>query len=340
MTSPPRTSLFRALWVLSRPRLLPYVVLLPLVGYGWAHWDRALTPMGGRDLLWVLVAWALLHAGTLWLNAAVDRDEGEVLMGAAIPVPAGIEGWGFGALLGSVVFAGIADPLAGAAAAVCAVLAVLYSHPATLWKGHPVLGPMVNGVGYGLLSPMAGWAVVDVTPNPRTLVVWALGVVGILGCYFAAQAFQGPEDAARGYRTLVVTHGPRTALLAGRVCIGLGFLACVVLAVVGWFPRICLLAVPTGVWVDRWFARWMREPEGGDEQWARGMANRLFASGLLVLGLVLGVYFDQVHRDVPVAGLGTAAGHPSDRPLLPPLAMRRWEYRQGLQALHQTREAE
>jgi 4-hydroxybenzoate polyprenyltransferase len=314
------------------------VVLLPLVGYGWAHWDRALTPVGGRDLAWVLVAWALLHAGTLWLNAAVDRDEGEVLMGAAIPVPAGIQHWGFGALLVSVALAVIADPLSGTAAALCAALAVLYSHPATLWKGHSVLGPVVNGVGYALLSPLAGWAVVDVTPNARTLVVWALGAVGILGCYFAAQAFQGPEDAARGYRTLVVTHGPRAAVLAGRVSIGVGFLVCVVLAAVGWFPRICLLAVPTGVWVDRWFARWMHQPDGGNERWARGMANRLLASGLLVLGLVLGVYFDQVRREVPVAGLGTAAGHPPDRPLLPPIAMRHWEHRQALRALHQAEE--
>lgn len=325
MTAESQPGLARALWVLARPRLMPYVMLLPLVGYGWAHWDRALTPQGAEDLIWVLAAWALLHAGTLWLNAAVDQDEGEVLMGEAIAVPPGTPAFGYAALALCVVLAAGADPLSGAAAAICAVLAVLYSHPATVWKGHPVLGPAVNVVGYGLLSPMAGWALVDVSPNPRTLVVWGTGGLGLLGCYFAAQAFQGEEDRARGYRTLVVTHGPRAAVWAGRACIAAGFVICVVLAAIGWFPRICLLAAPLWLWVDRWFALWLREEDGGDEGWARGMANRLFVAGLLVLGLSLGAYYDQARRDVPVAGLGTAAGLPSDRPRLGPRAMRKWE---------------
>ncbi len=320
----------RALYALARPRLLPYVALLPLAGFGWAHWDRALTPHGAAALGPVMAAWALLHAGTLWLNAAVDRDEGEVLMGEAVPVPDGAAAWGYGALAGCVLLAVGAHPISGLAAVICAALSIAYSHPATLWKGHPLLGPMVNVVGYGLLSPLAGWAVVDVAPNPRTLAVWALGGLGILGAYFAAQAFQRDEDAARGYRTLVVTHGPRAAVGAGRACIGAGFLLAVVLAVVGWFPRICLVAAPLWLWVDQWFAAWMREPDGGSEAWARGMAKRMFWSGIVLLVLLLGAYTDQVRRDVPVAGLATAAGLPADRPLLSPGAMRRWEHARAL----------
>ena len=327
-------SLPQALLALARPRLLPYVVLVPLVGYGWAHWDRALTLRGGDALPWVLAAWALLHAGTLWLNAATDQDEGEVLMGQAVPVPPGIERWGWLALAACVVLAFLGHPLSGAAALICAVLAVLYSHPATLWKGHPVLGPVVNGVGYGLLSPLAGWAVVGVSPNPRTLVVWGLGVLGILGCYFAAQAFQEEEDRERGYRTLVVTHGARGAILAGRICIGVGFLISVGLALIGWFPRITLVAAPLGIWVDRWFAHWLAS-SGGGEAWARGMARRLFLSGLAVVGLLFGLYVDQAMKDTPVAGLGTAAGHPADRPVLGPRDMRRWEAVQEIRARQQ-----
>ena len=36
-----------ALYALARPKLLPYVLLLTTAGYGWAHWDRALTMRGG-----------------------------------------------------------------------------------------------------------------------------------------------------------------------------------------------------------------------------------------------------------------------------------------------------
>jgi hypothetical protein len=314
-----------ALWVHARPRLLPYVLALTAAGWGWAHWDRALSLRGGGTFLLVLLSWTLLHAGTLWLNAALDRDEGEVLMGQSAPIPPHIVGFGYAALSLSAVVGAAASPLSGAAAAICAVLAVLYSNPKTAWKQHPWGGPFVNLVGYGLLSPLAGWAVAEVAVNARTVLVWCLGASGVLGCYFAAQAFQQAEDAARGYRTLVVTHGPVATLLAARCLVGAGFLGGASLAAVGWLPRVCLVGVPLAFWIDRWFARWARQPGGGDEGWARGLAKRLLLAGLLALGLTFGEYARESYAGGPVAGLGTASGHPFDRPALSPWGLARWE---------------
>ncbi len=301
-----------ALWRLARPRLLPFVLFLPLIGFGWAHWDRALPLRGERALPFVLAAWALLQAGTLWLNAALDRDTGEVLLGRAVPAPPGVQFWGYAALLAAVALGAAAGPVAGAAVAVCALLSVLYSHPRTAWKGQPLLGPLVNWIGYGLLSPLAGWAVVGVGPDVRSVIAWLLGSLGVLGCYFAAQAFQGDEDARRGYRTLVVTHGPRGTLTAARLCLGVGFLGGTVLAAVGWLPRVCLAAWPLGLWVDHWLRRWADQPGGGGERWARGLALRLLLGAVLAIGLAYVDYFWAIAEGRPVAGLGTAAGHPPD----------------------------
>jgi 4-hydroxybenzoate polyprenyltransferase len=320
---------WRALLVLARPKLLPYVLLLVFAGYGWAHWDRALTIRGGGSFLLLLVAWTLLHAGTLWLNAALDLDEGEVLMGSSVPVPAIAVDAGYAALLGCVAIAVLAAPWAGAAAAVCAVLAALYSHPATAWKQHPVGGPLVNLVGYGLLSPAAGFAAAGVPWDARSLVVWVTGSLGVLGAYFAAQAFQRDEDARRGYRTLVVTHGPRATLMAGRICILAGFVIAVALAAIGWLPRVCLVAVPLAWWIDRHFAAWAARSDGGTEADARELSRRLLAAGLVALAITFGEYARASFADEPVAGLGTASGHPPDRPLLPPAEMRAWEEREG-----------
>jgi 4-hydroxybenzoate polyprenyltransferase len=188
-----------------------------------------------------------------------------------------------------------------------------------------VLGPVVNGAGYGLLSPLAGWAVVDVAPNPRTGAVWALCLLGVLASYFAAQAFQGPEDAARGYRTLVVTHGSAACVGATRWCLRGAFAVSVVLAVMGWFPRVCLAAAPLGLWVDAYLGRWQVQPDGGGERWARGMAARLLTAGLVLVGLVALDHQLALWGGGPVAGLATATGHPSDRPRLSPAGMRQWE---------------
>ncbi len=319
----------RALWVLARPKLLPFVLALVLAGFGWTHWDRALVGRGGEHLLWVLAGWALLHAGTLWLNAALDEDEGEVLFGEAVAPPPGIERWAYAALAGAVLLATIGGPVSGGACAVCALLSVAYSHPATVWKGHPIGGPMVNWVGYGLLSPLAGWAAVEVPANPRSVAVWLLASLGVLGTYFTAQAFQGAEDEARGYRTLVVTHGPAATLHTARILIGIGLVGGLCLAIVGWLPRICLAGAPAWWVTDRWLVTWAQQPNGGSEAWARGLARRLLWTGLLGLVLAFADYVRDSFAGVPVAGLGTASGHPVDRPRLPPNDLVRWERRVG-----------
>lgn len=314
-----------ALWALSRPRLAPFVMMLPLVGYGWAHWDRALTAQQPASLLLVSLAWGLLSAGTLWLNANLDRDEGEVLLGRAVQPPPGIVAAGYTALLASVLLASLAAPLAGLAALSCAALAVAYSHPTLAWKGHPIGGPAVNLLGYGLLSPLAGWAVVGVAPNPRTLLMWPVCGFGVLAAYFVAQAFQGPEDRARGYRTLVATHGPGVTLTAARLCVAAGYAICGALALAGWLPRLCLIGLLTWPWVDRWLADWSRDPTGGHSGWATGFAWRLLRAGLVVLACVTVDHLRAIHSGGPVAGLATAAGRPTDRPALPPRELLRWE---------------
>ncbi|TNE84331.1 MAG: hypothetical protein EP330_29375 [Deltaproteobacteria bacterium] len=326
-----------ALWTLLRPKLLPYILLMPLAGYGWAHWDRALLAQNLDALPWVLVAWFFLHAGTMWLNAAVDKDEGEVLMGEAVPVPPFAVPAGYAALVAAVGLAFVAGVAPGCAAAGSAVLSVLYSHPRTLWKGHPLGGPFVNIVGYGLLSPYAGWSLAEVPVNPRTLVLWTLGAWGIAGAFFMAQAFQREEDAERGYRTLVVTHGPRACLWAGRIGIGGAFGGAMILCVLGWMPRVCLVALPFWWRADQLFAEWLRAEDGGTEAYARRLAKRLLSTALVLVVCALSQYVWQSAQNRPVAGLGTAAGHPSDRPLLPPRRMRQWEAAQHLERVRRAR---
>lgn len=320
----------RALWHLGRPTMLPYVLMLVGAGYGWAHWDRALETRGLGDLGWVLAAWTCLHVGTLWLNAAVDRDEGEVLFGRAVKPPWLTGPSAYVALAATVLLASFAGIGPALAAAACVVLSVLYSHPATLWKGHPLGGPAVNLFGYGLLSPLVGFLVVDVPTTLRSVVVWLLLGVAVLGMYFAAQAFQADEDRERGYRTLVATHGPGVVLRAARACIALAITSGLLLAAAGWLPRACLLCLP-GWWVlDRWLVAWSAAPEGGSAAWARGFTQRLLWVGLIGLAGAFADYARDSYQGRPVAGLGTQAGHPPDRPLLPPREMRLWEARSGL----------
>src|SRR5690349_14703731 len=123
---------------LARPALLPFILLLPLIGFGWACWSFAVDPPAGAivHLFVVLAAWAALNVATMWLNAALDRDEGEILFGRPVAVPRGITLFALVAFAVAVLLGFTAGVLPGVLALICAVLSLLYSSPLTAWKGH------------------------------------------------------------------------------------------------------------------------------------------------------------------------------------------------------------
>jgi 1,4-dihydroxy-2-naphthoate octaprenyltransferase len=307
----PALAPWRAWWELARPKGLPSVLCLPAVGYGFGHWDWAQEPRRPLAMAALLGAWSALHAGALWLNADLDHDEGPVLLGRPVRVPPGTRLMGLLALLVALILGAWADPLAFGCTTLCVALAVAYSHPATAWKGHPVGGPAVNLLGYGLLSPLAGWFVADVPLTARTPLAMGLVVLAAGSAYFGAQAFQGDEDRGRGYRTLVVTHGAATCLALCRTLL-LTIVATIALAATfGWFPQALLLAVPAWWPVDRHLRAWARQPGGGDADWAMGFVRRtLLAAGALV-AVAFGQYLLDHQRGQGVAGRATALVFPA-----------------------------
>lgn len=303
------------LWRLLRPRGALYVLLLPILGFGYAHWSWGLPLRGGGELLWVLAAWASLHAGAMWLNAALDQDDGEVLMGDAVRPPGGTRGFAVVALVLAPILAWPAGAVAFGAALAAAALAGLYSWPSTCWKGHPVGGPAVNLLGYAVLSPLAGGSVVGVAPGARTFALWGAVIAVCFGVFAVAQAFQRDEDAARGYRTLVVTHGPKATLTAASAAMRLGLGAVFALSLGGWLPRLCLLALPAALAMDRRLGDWRARVAAGALRGGEADA-RAVTTGLARVGwaLIAAAYADYLWSAVGggelVAGLATARGGP------------------------------
>lgn len=297
------------LFALARPKGAWIIASLPLAGLGYGLWERGSTISLGRvapslGLLWL--SWLVGHAGAMWLNAELDRDHGPVLLGRAVPVPRGTALAGYGALALSVAIALPLGLVPAGCAAACAVLAVLYSHPRAALKGGAVGGPLINGVGYGALSPIAGWAVADVVPTWRAGLTLAIIVSMILGAYFAAQAFQRDEDARRGYRTLVVTHGPRWTLTMARACLLAGMLTALGLTALGAYPRALLVAAPLLWLADRHLAKWRNVPDGGDGSWAGRLIVWLALASLTIIFAAYVDHFTLLFRGLPPGGCGTA----------------------------------
>lgn len=310
LAAAPHVGTALALWRLSRPRFAFWLLFILLIGYGFAHWDRALAPVRPGALALVLLAWYFGNTGTMWLNAAIDPDEGGALFLHNVRRPKHLRLWGYGAFVVSSSLVLLADRRVCVAAVLAGVLSIAYSHPLTLWKGHPILGPFVNAVGYGALSMGAGWLLVGVAMNVRTALTFALVILWMLGATFIAQAFQREDDGKRGYRTLVVTHGPAACLRAGRACMNGAIAGVAVLMIAGYFPRIGLLGIPVFLVADAWMRRWQREPDGGSSAWAGGYVKRMLVGGIAVFALMVVDYARDYAAGTDAAGLATAAGRP------------------------------
>lgn len=308
MREAPRGTLVALFW-LARPAGTALLLGLPAVGYGMAIWGYAMLPWRLPSLAGVLLAWALLSAGTMWLNAALDGDEGGALFAGQTRRPAGLRAYGAAALVLSVCVATASDRRAGAAAGLCATLSALYSHPRTAWKAHPLLGPLVNALGYGLLSPLAGWSVAEAPMDMRTAAAFASLTLFVLGITFGAQAFQREDDARRGYRTLVVTHGSAACLRAAHALMRASVGVVAILAAAGYYPRLCLAGILGFWWADRWMASWRQQAGGGQPRHAAGFLWRMLLGALALIGLALLDYVrDHVAGEERVAGAATAAG--------------------------------
>ena len=293
-----------------RPKGLLCVLCLPLIGYGWGHWDYALPARGLDELVFVMLAWTCFHCGSMWMNAYLDRDECDVIFGTATHVPPWIPSLSFVTFLIGIGICCAVSWWMGGIGVVVALSGWLYSSRIYCLKGHATGGPLVNAVGYGLLSPLAGWLIVDVAMNPRTAVTSAVLLMGVMGSYFCLQGYQYDEDRKRGYRTLVATHGVAITLGVGRTCFGIVVLLILLMAIVGWYPSIVVCTVPVWLWFDRWIMLWRKAEVPEDIFWPSGFVRRATALGVFFFLCVFGVYIWDSFSGQSVAGFATPAGHP------------------------------
>ena len=196
---------------------------------------------------WALVAGTLafvigLNGGTLALNSAFDRDEGDVAYLRRPPTPPrGLALFGLGLMLAGL---GVATRLPRpylVAYALCAVLSVAYSVPPIRLKAVGGVDWIVNMAGFGLLTPFAGWAVTGhrLTLPGRILLLSFAALFGAL--YPLTQLYQLDEDRRRGDRTLACLIGLDASLALALVMAAVAFIG-------------FILAGTMSDWVDP--ARW------------------------------------------------------------------------------------
>jgi 4-hydroxybenzoate polyprenyltransferase len=161
-----------------------------------------------------LVLWvACLNGGTLALNSAFDRDEGDIAYLRNPPSPpAGLAAFALGLMALGQGASFALPPRYRAAYAVCFVLSVLYSVPPFRLKAVAGADWLINMVGFGTLTPFAGWASTGRPLGSAGAVVLLAFCPLFAALYPLTQLYQMEEDTRRGDRTLASLLGVRRSL--------------------------------------------------------------------------------------------------------------------------------
>ena len=261
------------------------------VGLRGAAAGARLTPALVGLVLWVVC----LNGGTLALNSAYDRDEGDIAYLRRPPTPPRY------LAAFSIALMGVGQVLAFRLAApypmlyaVCFVLSLAYSVPPLRLKAVAGADWLINMWGFGTFTPAAGWSATGIAIDPaRGLVL--LGFCPLFAAlYPLTQLYQVEEDVRRGDRTLAAALGVRRSLSAA---IGAGACAFALFAAAGlragWrvdpsgLWRWAALALAMGAWAGvllPWRNRWSRLGPADHE---RGMYHALGAWAVTDLVVVL-----------------------------------------------------
>ncbi len=181
--------------------------------------------VGGLAMLWGTVAFVIgLNGGTLALNSAFDRDEGDIAyLRRPPPPPPGLALFGLALILaGLAVALTLPRPFLGAYG-LCGLLSVLYSVPPFRLKAVAGADWMINMVGFGFLTPYAGWALTGIeVGGPGRIVLISFAV--LFGAFYPlTQLYQLDEDSRRGDRTLACVLGLDRSLMLALLTAGVAF---------------------------------------------------------------------------------------------------------------------
>ncbi len=237
---------------LEWPIMTAHFLLGTLLVWGW-HLRAGATGLG-----W-LVYVALLNGGTLAINSAFDKDEGDIGYLKQPPKPPEhLLAFSIVLLVASTLL-GFLLPLPFALINLaCVVMSVLYSVPPVRLKARAGWDLLINCVGFGMLTPLGGWALTG-RPFSRAILLASLGFAFLFASlYPMTQIYQVAEDTQRGDRTLVIRVGVGRSLALALVATLLAH-ACFIASVLAEGRLPLFLGLSLVAWVGvllPWMRRW------------------------------------------------------------------------------------
>jgi 4-hydroxybenzoate polyprenyltransferase len=193
------------------PIMAGHTVLGYLLAVGWSGASRGLAL---REGLFGLLLWVVcLNGGTLAINSAFDKDEGDIgYLRRPPPPPSHLLGFSLVLLVGGQALAFLLPLEFVWAYAACFFLSLLYSVPPFRLKAVAGADWLINMWGFGTLTPYAGWAATGIPLTIPGLLLLLAFCPLFAALYPLTQLYQFEEDQRRGDRPLALRLGMKRSL--------------------------------------------------------------------------------------------------------------------------------
>jgi len=176
--------------------------------------------------LLAIIAWGILgNGGTLAINSAFDKDEGDIGYLENPPaIPKRLWLFALVLLLAGMPLAFFLGKQFFLAYLICFTLSILYSVPPFRLKSRAGYDILVNSTGFGSLTIYAGWAATGQPITPTiTNILFAFFFL-FVGFYPLTQIYQMEEDKKRGDLTIARALTKKYALLFSIAAVVVAFI--------------------------------------------------------------------------------------------------------------------
>jgi 4-hydroxybenzoate polyprenyltransferase len=227
--------------------------------------------------------------GTLALNSAFDKDEGDIAFLHNPPKPPRLLAlFALVVMVVGLVVALFISVRFLVAYLICFLMSTLYSVPPFRMKSRPGADMLISATGYGAMTIYSGWAAMDLPLAPPITNVVVAFFCLLVAWYPLTQFYQVEEDRRRGDRTLTLTIGKRNGLILATVAAlaGFAFLGAEIL-LRHWGLRAIGVALGFLFWgavIVHWWFHW-READTLYER--TGMYRLVWAFALTQVGVLL-----------------------------------------------------
>lgn len=172
-------------------------------------------------VVWVV----LLNGGALAFNSFYDKDKGDITWLNNPPaIPKYLLQFSILLFIVGLIAAFFVNIKFFIASLSASILSILYSHPKIRLKKITGLDALANVIAYGILTPYAGYALINNEISDSFGLVLVAMFFLTMGGYPLSTIYQYEEDIKRGDRTLTAFLGKKNSLLFSMAAITIGFL--------------------------------------------------------------------------------------------------------------------